>query len=109
MLDPNQTSEPQPFLPRIRMVWFFVVVFVVAATLGIVRSAEQGRALAAALVFTTIFVGLCAFLSGACFTVAYLFGAMERAVTGQQNQPASPFSDDAMPEQIIPPRMVDEN
>ncbi len=109
MLHPSESVEPQPFLPRVRMIWFFVVVSVVAAALAIIRMAEQWQTLVAALLFIAVFLGLLAMFSGACFVVAFLLGAMERAVAGQQEQPVNPFSDGSLPEQIIPPTAVEEN
>ena len=99
--------KPQPFLPRIGMIWFFIAVTIVAIALGVVRAAEQGRSLAAAMVFTVIFVGLCAMLSAACFLTAFLLGALEKAIVGPQESPANPFSDGSLPEQIVPPNPAD--
>lgn len=100
--------EQQPLLPRFGMIWFFIIVTLVAIALGIIRSAEQGQALAAAMVFTCFFVLLLCFLASGCFLVAYLFGAMGKAVAGEEQQPKSPFAN-SLPEQIIAPRTVDEN
>lgn len=105
----QQNLESQPFLPRVGMIWFFVIVTLVAVALGVVRSAEQGQSLAAAMVFLTIFVATFALLSGICFVVAFLFGAMEKAVAGEKERLASPFISGQMPEQIIPPTSGEEN
>jgi uncharacterized membrane protein YhaH (DUF805 family) len=102
-------DEPkqQPFLPRVGMIWFFIAVTIVAIALGVVRAAEQGRALAAAMVFIVIFIGLCGLCSAACFLTAFLLGAVEKAIVGPQETPASPFSDGSLPEQIVPPKPAD--
>ncbi len=108
MSEQPETSK-QPFLPRVGLIWFFIVATLIAIALGIVRAADQGQALAAAMVGVTCFVVVLAMLSGGCFAVAYMFGAMERAVAGNQEQISSPFIDGSFPDQIIPPQPVDEN
>ncbi len=102
-------TQPQPFLPRVSMIWFFIVVTVVAVALVIIRAAEQGRAFQGALVLTGFFLLLLSFFSAASFLVAYALGAVERAVVGKGDLPSSPFSDGALPPQIIPPKHVDAN
>lgn len=89
------------------MVWFFIVVTIVAIALFVVRAADQGRALAVAMVFSVIFFGCLALLSGITFGVAFLFGAIEKILLGPQEQTASPFISDRPPEQIIPPQSID--
>lgn len=101
--------QPQPFLPRVGMVWFFIVASVVAVALGIIRAAEQGRAFQAALVFTGLFIALFGLFSVISFLIAFFIGAVERAVVGKIDTPASPFSDGSLPPQIIPPKPVDGN
>lgn len=91
------------------MRWFFVVVLLVAIALFIVRAAEQGQALAAAMVFTATFAITTALISACCFVVAFLFGAMERAMAKDQDQVGSPFIDGSPPEQILPPKPTDSN
>lgn len=103
----SDDASPQPILPRISMLWFFVVAGLVAVVLAIVRAAEQGRELQAAVVFTGVFVLLFGLLSALSFLVAYLLGSVERAVAGKSETPASPFSDGTPPPQIIPPQAVD--
>jgi len=93
---------PQPFLPRVRMIWLFVAITVVAIALGIIQAADQGQAFAAALVFTCIFILLFAIFSGASFLVAYLFGFVEKNL-GESTVASSPFADGRLPEQVIPP------
>ena len=104
----HETIERQPFLPRVSLIWFFVVMTMAAIALFIIRAAEQGQALAAAITFTSLFAVLLCLLSGMCFTIAFFMGAMERAVAAKSERPASPFIDGRMPEQIIPPNTVDE-
>ncbi len=91
------------------MIWFFIVVTLVAIALGVVRSAEQGQSLTAALVFTALFIGFFSLFSGTCFVIAFVFGVTEKAVAGSRDEPASPFIDGSLPEQIIPPKPVDGN
>ncbi len=95
-------NESQPFLPRVRMIWLFVAITVVAIALGIVQAADQGQSLAAALVFTCVFLFLFATFSGLSFLVSYLFGFVEKNF-GEETLTSSPFVDGRLPEQILPP------
>ncbi len=105
----SDEPQSQPFLPRVGMIWFFIVASVVAVALGVIRAAEQGRALQAACLLTSLFIALFAIFSVICFLIAYFMGAAERAVVGRVDTPASPFSDGSLPPQIVPPKSVDEN
>jgi len=102
-------QERQPFLPRVRMIWFFVIAALVAVALGVTRMAEQGQALAAGLVFAVLFLATFFGLAALAFAVAYFFGATERAMADAQATPANPFSDGTPPPQLIPPRANDEH
>ena len=97
-----EEALPQPFLPRVRMIWLFVAITVVAIALGIIRAADQGQALAAALVFTCVFLCLFAMFSGASFLVSYVFGFVEKNL-GESTLTSSPFVDGRLPDQLIPP------
>lgn len=100
-------SDEQPLLPRISMGWFFIVVALVAVALILVRFADQGQALATAIIACLIFVILFLFFSAACFAIAYLLGATDQAVAESNPNPENPFSDAGLPEQIIPPKKID--
>ncbi len=100
--------EPQPLLPRFGTLWFFVVAIIVALAMFVIRAAEQGQALAAAMAFTVLFLAVTALFSGAAFLVAFLVGAMERAAQGEQTKTSSPFIDGSLPEQLIPPKPPSE-
>ena len=97
-----EENVPQPFLPRVRMIWLFVAITVVAIALGIIQAADQGQAFAAALVFTCVFIFLFAFFSGASFVVSYMFGFVEKNL-GESTLTSSPFADGRLPDQVIPP------
>ncbi len=100
----NSIEEPrQPWLPRVRMIWYFIAVAIVAVALGIIQAADQGQALAAALVFTFLFVLVFVLLSSACFFFVYSFGFLEKSLTEAQVV-SNPFADGQLPEQMIPPR-----
>ncbi len=105
----DEHNIKQPFLPRVGMIWFFITVSMVAIALGIIRAAEQGRALAAAIVVAGVFAVAVSLMSGLCFFVAFLFGASEKRLSASPEEAASPFANYPMPEQIIPPRAVDIN
>lgn len=102
-------QERQPFLPRVRMIWFFIIAALVAVALGIIRSAEQGQALAAALVYVAVFIATFFAMAGIFFFVAFLFGSTDRAMSHAHPTTASPFGKDSLPPQIIPPRAADEH
>ena len=91
------------------MLWFFIAVVLVAIALFIVRAADQGQALAATIVFTVCFLAITAFVSGICFVAAFLFGAVERAVEGEQHKIESPFIDGQLPKQQVAPLPEDLN
>lgn len=92
----------QPFLPRVRMIWLFIAITVVAIALGIIQAADQGQALAAALVFSCAFIFLFALFSASSFLVSYTFGFVEKNF-GASTVASSPFADGQLPEQLIPP------
>lgn len=98
----EEENGSQPFLPRVRMIWLFVAITVVAIALGVVRAADQGQALAAALVFTGVFLFLFAMFSAISFIASYLFGFVEKNF-GEATETASPFVDGRLPEQMMPP------
>lgn len=106
-MDIEKTTS-QPFFPRIRMIWFFIAAAVVALALGVIRAADQGQSLAAAVVFTGIFLILMMAFSALCFLAAYLFGSMEKSF-GDSQQASSPFATDRLPDQILPPKPVESN
>lgn len=105
--DPN-ASTTQPWFPRFRMIWFFVAVVLVAVALFVIRAADQGQALAAAAVLTVVFVTIVCACSAASFLVAFLFGAMEKALEAEERTPTSPFIDGSLPDQIVPPKPTDD-
>lgn len=104
----TEEAIPQPWFPRIRMVWFFVAATLVAVALGVIRAADQGQAFAAALVFTGIFLALTMLFFAFSFIVAYLLGSIEKSL-GESQIPASPFADGKLPEQLLPPNPVESN
>ena len=109
MADANEEIESQPLLPRIGMIWFFIAVTVASLALFVVRAADQGQSLAAAMVFICVFFFMLLFFWGGCFLAAYLFGVMEKAVAPQDEQVGTPFIDGSFPEQIIPPKPTEES
>jgi uncharacterized membrane protein YhaH (DUF805 family) len=101
-------KDQQPLLPRFGMLWFFIAAVVVAIALFVIRAADQGQSMAAAMVFTVLFLAIAAIASGLCFTIAFLLGSLERSVSGEDHQVSSPFSSGAMPEQLVPPQKIDD-
>jgi hypothetical protein len=98
---PEETQ--QPWLPRVRMIWYFVAVAVVAFALGIIQAADQGQALAAAFVFTILFIAVFALFASGCFLFTYFFGFLEKTL-GDAPTLANPFADGQLPDQLVPPR-----
>lgn len=106
---PETVQEQQPLLPRVGMVWFFVVAAVVAVALGVIRFAEQGQALAAAAVFMLVFFFFFFALSATFFIVSFLIGATLKTINEQNETTANPFSDGSTPpEQLFPPRQSED-
>jgi hypothetical protein len=103
-----EEATPQPFFPRVRMIWFFIAATAVALAMGLIKAADQGQALAAALVFTAIFIALVFLFSAVCFFTAYMLGSMEKNLSDSRTV-SSPFADGRMPEQILPPNPVETN
>lgn len=85
------------------MVWFFITVTILAIALMVIRAADQGQSLAAAMVFTAIFCCLLGMFFGGCFCIAYLLGATEKAIERVELKVQTPFADGTLPDQIIPP------
>lgn len=101
---PQPSPASEPLLPRVSISWFFIAVSIVAVALLIIRAADQGKALAAAIAFTGVFALVTALISGACFVFAFLFGAIERAVRPDEEPLGNPFIDGSPPEQMVPPK-----
>lgn len=97
----SENSEPdsQPLLPQTRTIWFFIVATIVALALGVVRSAEQGGAIAAAIVVGGAFIAMFCLFSIIFFAVSYTLGATEKAVW-QERTTSSPFAADSMPDKV---------
>jgi hypothetical protein len=102
-------QQPQPFLPRVGMVWFFVIAAMVALALGVVRYAEQGQALAAAAVLLVAFLIFFFLLSAIFFVVTFMFGVTLKGLSEKNELPSNPFSDGSTPpEQLFPPRQSED-
>ncbi|MCC6508852.1 MAG: hypothetical protein IT423_07080 [Pirellulaceae bacterium] len=100
-------SLRQPFLPRTRLIWSFVAVTAAAVLIMLVRWADQGVALIAALVAIAAWVaGLFAMFS-LLFLITYFLGVLENLLAPPENEVLSPFAQDRLPEQIVAPNKVD--
>ncbi|MEM7476888.1 MAG: hypothetical protein AAF483_18035, partial [Planctomycetota bacterium] len=93
--------------PRFKMIWFFVLAILVALALFIVRSAEQGDALAKALVGICIFLAAIAIFSSVSFLFSFFFGSLGKAIEGPEYRIGNPFIDESMPDQLVQPRPTD--
>lgn len=92
-------EAPQPFMPQFGNIWYFIVATLVAIALGIVRSAEQGQAMAAAMVLIGVFVVAYGCVAALSFIVSFSLGAVETAID-DESSPASPFAKDALPDKV---------
>lgn len=95
----SPVEAPKRLLPRIGSIWFFIIATIVAVALGVVRSAEQGQAMAAALVLLVVFVVSLGTVSALSFSIAFLLGATEKAISDAA-VPESPFAKDTLPEKV---------
>ncbi len=104
----DETTEPQPWFPKIRLLWLFALISFAALLMFLVRSADQRGELVFALIYSVIFVVVFfAFLSlfyGMSFLVAYSLGKFERKLSDSTVVVSSPFADGQLPDQIVPPR-----
>ena len=107
MAQEQQELERSTFLPRISMFWFFVAILMAAIALWIIRNANQGFAMAAAIIFCLLIVLVFFSISTLLFGIATVFGSTKHALDEINQETESPFSHDHLPDQIVPPRQTD--
>ena len=102
------TTETQPWFPKIRLMWLFVLISFAALLMFLIRSADQRGELVFALiysvVFLVVFVAMLSFFYGMSFLLAYSLGKFERKLSDSAVVTSSPFADGQLPDQIVPPR-----
>jgi hypothetical protein len=97
------SQQSQPLLPRISMRWYFVLVLVVAFLVSIVFQSSNPKAWGMTLILligATLFFFITAAI---CFLVAFAFGAVKQIVFYEPPQAESPFANETLPPQVIPP------
>jgi len=99
----NENSRFQPVLPRISMRWYFVIVAVVGGLIAWVMTSEFQQTLTAILLLLCLAIGCFLGLSALLFLVAYTIGSVEKIFFQTEAQVQSPFANETMPPQIIPP------
>lgn len=96
-------NENQPWLPRVRMIWLFVLVTAMAILLLVIRSASDGASVAFAAVFLGAFLLMLTLVCATTFLAAYALGRLERNWIDEPTKVSSPFAYNQLPEQIVPP------
>lgn len=97
------SQQSQPLLPRISMRWYFVLVLVVAFLVSVVFQSSNPKAWGMTLILligSTLFFFM---IAAVCFLVAFLFGAVKQVVFYEPPKPESPFANETLPPQVIPP------
>ena len=100
-------ETPQPLMPRISMIWYFVVATLIAILAMIIMRAESRQPLAVAIVFTGMLLLFFLLIGGGAFLIAFAVGATEKMIAPKQTTPESPFIDGRLPPQIIPPKPME--
>ncbi|MGN6134834.1 MAG: hypothetical protein ACTHOU_10055 [Aureliella sp.] len=105
MLD--EATGSQPLLPRVRLIWSFVALTAAAVLIALVRQVDQGAALVTALVVTTAWLTVLFVMFSLLFLVTYALGLLENLLAPPQDDVLSPFANDRLPEQVVPPAKTD--
>lgn len=99
----DDPAGKQPLFPRIRLIWSFVAVTAAAVLIALVREVDQSAALISAIVGTLAWLTILFALFSLLFLVTYALGLLENLLAPPQDDVLSPFADDRLPEQIVPP------
>ena len=89
------------------MIWFFVAVTLIAILAWIVRNADRGWEFAEAFGFAAVMALVFFLASPLVFIFAFIFGATIREIQEIDAGPESPFGNDQLPDQIVPPSRPD--
>ncbi len=95
--------ERSRLLPRLSFRFMMAVVTVAALLAFILRLALIGSPLASALIYSLLTVGLCFGAFAVLFLIAWIPAVISRDRFGDV-QLGSPFSEDQLPPQVLPPR-----
>jgi hypothetical protein len=99
----SESEQAQPILPRISMRWYFIVVVAISIVLTWLNQSSNQKSLVVTTILFAIAAGTFLMMAAGCFLIASLFGAVEKLFRNSELQTESPFADESMPPQIIPP------
>lgn len=110
MLNENPNGEEvasQPLLPQLRLIWSFIAVTAAAVLITLVRLADEGVAMVAAIMSVITWLAILFGAFCVLFLITYALGALENILAPPEQPVLSPFAKDRMPDQIIEPIKVD--
>jgi hypothetical protein len=99
----GQELGRQPLLPQMRLIWSFVAVTASAVLITLVRFADQGAAMVAALISVLIWLAVLFGAFSVLFAITYALGLLEALVVPPEQPVLSPFANDRLPDQIVAP------
>jgi tellurite resistance protein TehA-like permease len=103
----DEPISKQLLLPRVGLIWSFVAITLAAILIALVRELDRGAALISAIVLTLAWIAVLFAMFSVLFLVTYSLGLLEDLLAPQQDDVLSPFADDRLPEQIVPPLKTD--
>ena len=103
----DELREKQLLLPRVRLIWSFVALTAAAVLIALVRELDRGAALISAIVITVAWLAVVFAMFAILFLITYGLGLLEDLLAPEQDDVLSPFADDRLPDQVIPPLKTD--
>ena len=96
----------QPLAPAVSMRWYFISVAALGVVIALaIRSGSVKLQILLGLLVCPVAIYL--LCSSVCFLIAYLVGSLNQIVFYQAQRPESPFANETLPPQIIPPQARD--
>lgn len=96
----------QPLAPAVSMRWYFISVAALGVVIAVaIRSGSGKLQLLLGLLVSPVVIYL--LFSSFCFLIAYLVGSLNQILFYQAQRPESPFANETLPPQIIPPQARD--
>ncbi|MBX3423061.1 MAG: hypothetical protein KF752_16010 [Pirellulaceae bacterium] len=99
----TEPQTPQPLLPRFTMRWYFVTAAIIGVLITLIARSVYQQSLVAVGLLLLLATGMYLTFSALAFFAAYSVGAMEKLAGSSQPQPESPFAQDTLPPQLLPP------
>ena len=103
----EEPVEKQLLLPRVGLIWSFVALTASAVLIALVREVDRGAALVSAIVVTVAWMAVLFAMFSSLFLITYALGLLEDLLAPERDDILSPFADDRLPEQIVPPLKSD--